>query len=374
MEIPHGARAWYRFADNAGTVYEMNRMPMGLRTSAEIMQLVVETITGCIHAAVPRHANIKTTNDVWIDGFRIAGSSNNVQHALERVIETAKFVNATFKEQPRCATSYEFIGVEFNHAANDKHVRVAQKTRGKLPKSIDAKTTPKQLETTVARLIFAAGVLLIPLAQHYYAIKWVTRLAHSLRTGKRGVDDIIEVPMQTRKCIDKWLLQAQGKLEFTALTEMQLDSSASDILYTDASKFGWGAFLLLTTGEVAITGSKWPEGMDLSDSNINNFEAIAVAKATECFWDRLLPRKRVDFRIDNTSVTAAMGRALARTFGINNILAPTLQRLRDNNFSFTTTFVRSADNFADEPSRGIQTRAGVPPTHLSGGVVGRVAT
>jgi hypothetical protein len=370
------ARQFYRFQiindTDPDAVYEMCRMCMGSRPACEVQQLTTEAIAGCLHAAIPRFANLHTTNNVVVDGIRLAGSRAHCRAAIDRVNAAAQLVGATFKEPPAIVTNYTFNGVDFDH--ENKRIAVAAKTKNKIPHQLPATCTAGDLESMCARLIFASGALLIPLAQHYFVIKWVTRLASQLRSGSKNVHATINISDLTRKRINAWLQQVHQPLDFSASKHRSNQQSSHDILYTDASAYGWGAFLLLANGEIAISGSKWPSDTTLSESNINNLEAIAVASAFETFADRLQHRKNVEFRIDNTSVLAAMGRALAGTFTINNLLARTLQRLRDDGYRYTVTFVKSENNFADEPSRNLQTRAGVPDTHLSGGsTVGRVA-
>lgn len=369
------ARQYYRFKlfdDDSDGVYEMCRMCMGARPACEVQQLTTEAIAGLLTATVPRFANLRTTNNVVVDGVRLAGSRAHCAQALNNIIAAANFVGATFKEPPCITEKYTFNGVDFDHC--NKQVAVATKTISKIPQQLSTTATPAQLEALCARLIFASGALLIPLAQHYFVIKWITRLASQLRAGSKSADFVVNVSELTRKRINTWLAQAHQPLSYRSIRDNRGNNS-SDILYTDASAFGWGAFLMLSNGEIAITGGKWPESTSLSTSNINELEALAVHNAFTTFAERLKQRRRVEFRIDNTSVAAAMGRALARTFGINSLLASTFQRLRDDGFHYTVTIVKSADNFADEPSRGQDTRAGVPDQQYSSGgsTVGRVA-
>jgi hypothetical protein len=129
---------------------------------------------------------------------------------------------------------------------------------------------------------------------------------------------------------------------------------------------------LLATGEIAITGAPWPRGTDTSSGNMAVLEATAVELSINAFGTRLLQRRNVDLRIDNTSVTAGYLRAIARSAPLNERIAAPLLWLRDNDIMYTATYVRSADNWADEPSRNRPTRAEAPP-HVSRGEVGRVA-
>ena len=368
IALPERARAFYRFVDSNNNTYEMTRMPMGLCVSAEIMQMATETIAGCLHATIPGRANLKTTNDVWIDGLRIAGSVTNVRSAINNINSIAKEIGAAFKAPPAIANKYNFIGVSFDHDAHS--VRVAEKTRKKLPATFPDTTTASFLEQTVARMIFAAGVLHFPLAPHYFALKFAIRVCHKLRHDKVSSDTQVTIPAYCKQQLDKWLRSCHQTFRVA-----ERSNTAPDILYSDASKHGWGAVLIQASGEVSITGEPWSRHVNLTNNNINELEAIAVARAFSAFENKLSSNKNVDFRIDNTSVERAVGRALARTFGINNFLAATLQTLGRDNYVYTTSFVKSADNLADAPSRGdLQPRdRGLNIINSSRGAVGRVA-
>jgi hypothetical protein len=50
VQLPLRARAWYRFRDASGRLFEMKRLPMGHKIAPEIMQLIAEVIAGCPHA------------------------------------------------------------------------------------------------------------------------------------------------------------------------------------------------------------------------------------------------------------------------------------------------------------------------------------
>ena len=332
---------------------------------------MTEALAGCPHA-VRDHArvNMRTHNDVWIDGLRLSGNKPDVEAALQRVNSCAAVINATFKEAPTIAARYTFIGVDFDHKTPS--ARVADKTRNKLPAAAPTTARISELEVLVSRLIFAAGVVRKPLAGYYMTIKWVNRKVNSL--NRTGNDEAVEIPRSIRPQLTQWLHDARSTL--TLARDAQTIFRRPDVLYTDASSYGRGAVLFSANYEVAISGAAWPDDTDTTSGNMAALEAQAVTSAIFEFADRLLIHKNVELRIDNTSVTAAVRRGVARSANVNERIAPALRWLADNDIAYTVSYVASDDNPADAPSRGKSTTSAEVAMHIpnaSRGEAGRVA-
>ena len=363
IAIPRFARQWFRFTDETGALFEMCRLPMGHKVSAELMQIATETLAGVRTAlAVAPLPSLKTTIDVWIDGFRIAGPKRFVADALKNALERAELCNATWKEPPAVAAIYDFIGVRFDHVQHT--VAVAAKTLDKIGTVAPASALKSDYEKLVARLIFASGVLRAPPACYYWAIKMANRYANALNRGEPDI--VVTFPFLAR--LQRWIDEAHTK---KLLTPIPSDAFAT--LYTDASLKGWGAYLFMPSGQTFITGAAWPGNIEATPSNIGELEAIAVANAVELFRDHLLAVRNVEFKNDNSSVAPALRRALARAPAINDALVGPLRFLSDNNVKYTVSHIASAANLADAPSRLQPTRAGdVLRVDLSRGRGGRV--
>ena len=373
VEIPSWARAWFRFTDARGTLYEMNRLPMGFCPSAEIMQLLTETLAGCPHAvATPQLASHHTSPDVWIDGFRVAGARPAVTAALRKIVEAARDINATFKEPPTVAVRYDFIGVHNNHTQHT--VRVADKTRKKLPRKMRDHMKVTQLATLTSRLIFAGAVVRAPLARFYFALKWTNRLVSAINNSPAHEDVDVTIPRGLKAIFNNWLKAARSTHTLPPTTQPR--DAERDILYTDASSHGHGAVLFLASGEIAITGGAWPASTDTSPGNMAALEAASARIGVATFADRLLMRRNFEHRIDNTSAQSALARGIARAASVNEQVAPILEWVRSNDVTYTVSRVDTDHNWADKPSRGQRlTRAEVlpPSTYESRGAGSRVA-
>ena len=217
VEIPQQFRPYFRFPDSNGNLYEMNRLPMGLRTSAEIMQMIVETIAGVPAAVKPtaeidgelvQLSNLKLKTCVWIDGFQSTGLTAECDEAAARIKKVAKWCNVTWKDEVEVTTKYDFIGINFDHKLH--RVAVATKTLAKLQREYNTKSSYHitQLEKDVSRLFFCSGVLRIIPAHFYFTIKWINRQISML--NKTGKDSAIALTPVVAASLNRWLAQAKG--------------------------------------------------------------------------------------------------------------------------------------------------------------------
>jgi hypothetical protein len=366
--VPEAARRMLRFCDSEGNWYELLRLPMGLRTSAEMMQLIVETVSGKITAVKPsasidgeivKLASTGTRVSVWIDGFRIAGPKAEVLSDLERIRRVGKYVNLTWKNNKISqADEYDFIGIRFNHKTHS--VSVAEKTLSKLPKSYayDSEILITDLEKDISRLFFCSSVLRIVPGNFFYAMKWANRQVSKLNAGI-PLDTKVSVPRSVCDQVNRWLKAARSTLTLPMSSNDNNNNNNKnkkyDILFTDASVHGWGAYYISSDGSVAIIGGKWNETIDNpSSQKIAELEARALFLALEHFKERLLINKNLDIRIDNTSVVAAIFKGKSKTSPtLNAEIIDSVNWLVENDFAFSIAYVNTKDNWADKPSRGL---------------------
>jgi hypothetical protein len=140
-----------------------------------------------------------------------------------------------------------------------------------------------------------------------------------------------------------------------SLSSSNINCAGYDILFVDASFFGWGAFFISSSGQCAIYGEKWSEEiLNREGYNINVLEAFAVEKSLKTFEDRLLVNKNVDLRVDNTSSLSAILKSKSKSSAaLNEHVTNVVTFLVNNNFSYTLQYVNTKENWADAPSRGL---------------------
>ena len=363
--IPKEFRRMLRFCDAEKNWYELTRLPMGLRTSAELMQLIVETIAGKMTAVKPtavingetvKLASAATRTSVWIDGFRTAGNREDVQLDLDRIRLVGKACNVTWKGgDVTAADEYDFIGIHFDH--KNHKVSVASKTLSKLPQSYayGSEILITDLEKDISRLFFCSSVLRIVPGNYFYAMKWANRQVSKLNRGT-PLDTKVELPRSVCDQLNKWLKSAKSSLSLPASGENVNNNKNKyyDLLFTDASVSGWGAYFISSDGSVAIIGGKWDKEIhNPSAETIAELEARALWLALTHFKERLLKNKNVDIRIDNTSVVAAAQKGKSKTSpSLNAAIIESVNFLVEEDFSFSVSYVNTKDNWADKPSRG----------------------
>jgi hypothetical protein len=376
--VPEEFRCALRFPDSAGDWYELLRLPMGLKPAAEIMQLICETLAGMPHACQPsavienktvKLSSPQVSTAVWIDGFRASGKRQAVEATAARIRVVGDYCNATWKNGVTVETEYDFIGIHHKHRTHEGSV--ADKTLNKLPRGYSYKTAVKvtQLEQDVSRLFFCSGVLRIVPAHYYFAIKWINRHVSRLNRPDADLEATVCPPRVVCDLLNDWLTKSRSSIHLPPNKRppgSRLSKKAFDILFTDASVYGWGAYFVSASGEIAIVGGKWDKKViDPSPEKMAQLEAMAVDLALQHFKERLLVNKNVDIRIDNTSVKFGMQKGKSKTSpALNEALKPSLDFLVSNNFMYSLAYVNTKENWADRPSRGIATTKNITSTEV----------
>ena len=361
VEIPESARQYFRFTDADGNIYQLTRLPMGLKVSPEIMQLIVECLAGLPEACKPsakingieydlqdRDGDVK----VWIDGFANSYlNSNAANRAMERIKAIARYCKVTWKDPGVIIErKYDFVGVHFDH--ENHTVKVADKTLNKLP---SASFVPKQsikiseLERLVSRLIFCSSVTRDILGKYFFLLKWSNRQIAKLNSS--GIDSEVQLPATCTNLLNSWI-KSSSKILHINKSNIK---NEYDILFVDASNFGWGAYFVSSSGVVAIVGEKWNEEiLQNPQYNINVLEAYAVELALKAFEERLNDNCNVDIRVDNTSSLFGILKSKSKSDNSfhNKHIVNVVEFLKSRNYEYTLQYVNTAENWADGPSRG----------------------
>ena len=360
--LPESVRPYFRFVDAEGNLYEMLRLPMGLRISPEIMQLVCEFVAGepkVLNSYLANkqqqsllqksHVSIK----VWIDGFQVACSKENAEALKQQIEYRGKIAGVVFKDPGVLVeTRYTFCGVEFCH--EDKTVRVADKTLNKLPSTpfvTHQNLRTSELEKLVSRLIFCSSVVRIILGDYFFLLKWANRQIAYF--NESHVDRLLSLPSSVCNSLNHWIKSARKTLCLQNSNNNKF-FDYFDVLFVDASTWGWGAYFISSSGEIAIGGGKWEdEILDREGYNINVLEALAVHRALLYFEDRLMQNCNVDIRVDNTSSLHSLLKSKSKSSAaLNEHVVNSVNFLVTNGFSYTLQYVNTKDNWADGPSRG----------------------
>ncbi len=389
-EIPEKYRCMFAFCDSDGNWYTLNRLPMGFRPSVEIIQLICETLSLQSTAVVPsikisstnnnndgdnnnnnntltetvQLTSNRTSHRTWVDGFQVTGRKEECEAVFHKIKKISNYVGVTWKDDGvELLHEYDFIGIHFNH--NLHQVSVADKTLTKLPQKVST-TQPyftTELEAMISRLYFCAGVLRLIPADYYFVIKQINRYVSRLnKTG--ATDEQHTLPGSVVSSLNEWIKQSRTKL--TLPPDNQYNSIPNnknkmkqkkkfDVLFIDASLWGWGAFFVGADGVIAIAGGAWTRKFDqdeLTSDKIAELEGIALNNGLKTFEERLNVRKNVDIRIDNTSLMYGTRKGKSKTSpALNQQIKIAVHFLKERNFCFTVAYVHTAENWADHPSR-----------------------
>ena len=187
---------------------------------------------------------------VWIDGFQHTGSANSVAHAAEKIRKVSDFCCVTWKKQKAynneeivISKEYDFIGIHFDH--NKHQVSVARKTLDKLPAPYKAggEYEVTQLEKDISRLLFCTGALRIMSATFYFALKWVNRHVARLNKPDADLNQKVVLPKHVASLLNVWICKSKLFVHLPP-SNVIVKPTRYDVLFTDASAYGWGAIFI----------------------------------------------------------------------------------------------------------------------------------
>lgn len=329
IEIPEEARIKFEFLTATGERLRMCRLPMGLATAPELMQMLTSCIAGDPAVVQPAHA-AKSRVRVWIDNIKLSGCEGVVTADAARMDAVAEACGATWSpEDTRAGRRVEFIGVTWDHASHQ--VSLSERLRARVMAPIPVDVDPPKVEEIVGRLLFASAVSGVVLAPYYFCLKWARRAM------RRPNSDI---PEGVTRALRRWSAAVLVPREIPARPAPFVT------LFVDASLKGWGAVRVDEVNRIDVLGEAW--NTEEASRHINVLEATALRKALQ----RTGPVPRgagLRVLVDNTTVLGSVRRGASR----NDFLNEEVECIRTliGGSYVTLEYVRSGSNPADAPSR-----------------------
>lgn len=349
IQIPEECRAWFRFMDENGNVWQMCVLPMGLVPSCQIMEVLTLALIGSPIVCKPDFVLHGVDKRGYVDDFRIAGSKRRCLHAIDVIKHNAAELKITIKSELAFSTTPTFLGVCYNHVS--KSVTISKKTLSKLPSAVPETMTAGLLYRTVARLIFCSGPLDINIGRFYFTMKHATSICNKVNRGLMDDEHVLKLPNGLRASLARWIELVHRPAFFAGRDWTARAKTPKVTLYTDASLAGWGAVLINSAGAVYVVGGQWNDSKTLKSSDISWLEARAVRYAMTAFRDIIERHKTIQLRIDNTSVVAAYDRGRGRAAAIHVEVIETIEWLREKGITVRVAYIESAKNPADCVSR-----------------------
>lgn len=226
---------------------------------------------------------------------------------------------------------------------------VGPKTAKKLQAFSIHEMTYASLESHVSRLVYASAILGVHLPKYYFVIKNVRRRLSALTRGLVLPTDRVTLSPSATAQLREWTDVAVQNKPVTPQRH-PAHSRRMHVLYTDASKAGWGAVLFENTGQVFAAGGPWPPSFTYEN---NLAETRAVALALSAFDPRFVPGTTLSLKVDNTSAEAAVNRGMSQSEGVSSALAEVLAARKRSDIAVTAEYVNTSENVADAVSRGV---------------------
>jgi hypothetical protein len=309
----------------------------------------------------------QSTVQTIIDNVRFVGTKKQVLHDLRMFVLRCRAVGATLNEfaadrpigelaelvQQECV----FMGRKLDHVAQtvalgEKQVEKVRAMAHHVGANPDGLTW-RNVAGMYGLLFFAQKVQKLPtIAQYYDALREFSLASMQLSNGSVGWDSRATLKRSVIRQLCAWAEEVCLNMPRRLLQREDI----TDVICTDASKYGWGAIHLhLSTATVRAYGRRWPESFLERDTS-----TAAETRAVRMALCAAIPASepRTVLILTDGSVTAhAIGRGHAKSFNVNRELAGI-----NKSFPLTLLLARHVPgevNIADGLSRGTEVVAAV---------------
>jgi hypothetical protein len=349
FQVPLPSDRLFTFIDEEGKIFGLTRLPMGISTAPELMQIITSTLAGDPLFVKPEYA-APALVDVWIDNILFSGAEKKVQLSVDKFRKSAAECKATINEKESIETSNEldFIGVHFDF--KEKAISLAPKNKEKIKKMVfSSNMTLAEVESAVARLMYASSVVGVPLVNFFFALKFLRRKLSDLNRGKIKRQHRIVIPESVLKDLNKWRTEIE---EATPRKIINQYSSKSFTMWSDASTLGWGAVLIDNESQqVFVVADKWCT--DDATLHINILECKAIEYALSRF--EMAHDCNIFTFIDNTSTLRSVNKGYSKSESLNQAIERVFRVCQDKKIRFEKPqYVKSKLNVADFWSRIFQ--------------------
>ena len=385
--LAEAVAAHFVFRDREGRLVALNRLPMGFCYACGIAQslsLVLTTfstenewydITCIVHLdnylfafnkkkdANPTHKDLQTVVIKTLSTFLQRTVEVDLQlNEMDREEITSFMTKNTAQQwseiEKLSPKIFTFLGVTYDMQLATR--TAAEKTWDKL--------------TTLEKVIFPHGRMNPSTTPRHLAmimgvISWIKRMANNRHMFYNLHRNIAELAYVLWARPELWdtplpelsfmfqeipeLIQSLRKSPTATIYPSLMPHHETAICISDASKTGWGAFILIphrAAWKISIVKGEWPRINNLPDP-IFESSTFAEPKAVEQVLQKVeFPPfvKHVLFVTDHSPLVAASQSHQARCFTYFKVL----EKLEKQSFTYNMLFIKGTENVADAPSRG----------------------
>ncbi|CCD17228.1 unnamed protein product [Trypanosoma congolense IL3000] len=268
-EMSHRLAFWAGSREHGGW-YAFKRLPMGHTLSPEIMQLAMSSLM-CDErfSTIPRALKVCSI-DTWLDDARVLAPSEKKLKAISALIQfRMRTCEATIGEW-EIAQEYDFIGIHWDHRHHivSNSDRVIEKIRLLTDSDFweNIMRSPgipaSRIESLLARIIMASGIISIDLFRYHFCIKTIRRRLATLIQTRR--DYPIGLHASTVRSLRQWVDRCICNKPRRPMRPCRIASphTAMYTICTDASTKGWGGIVYdHTMGTISTYGGPWKRKM-----------------------------------------------------------------------------------------------------------------
>jgi hypothetical protein len=192
---------------------------------------------------------------------------------------------------------------------------------------------------------FVSYALHVPTTRFYFVIKFIRRIAR--RQFRFGATHARVWP----SIVELWKEWISTRLVHSFFPTSTPSTATNIVAYSDASGSGWGGVILIR-GRTIIVGDTWSQRAASHDINVK--ETMAARNTLRKILDDVVVYDEpsvIDMYIDNTSTIAWLRKKRSRVYLANAVVEEIYNTLPANVTVRSVSYVKSADNVADGPSR-----------------------
>ena len=341
--------------DADGHRWRITRMPFGVDSASEIMQLIVEELgyLACKNAGIPLD---KIRLYVHIDNVMCVGARQDVEAWKAAFLSICKSFDVTLNDEPdnnKVSQRTEFAGIELSFRRNK--VRPRQAFVDKLPTAKEALRTFTDLESCVGKLMHGMAICQMRAHQFHLFFSWWRKCLSQLARGKLDWESVPYISKPARAELEAMLEQiacrdlvAVQRSPVMATSDLPDDEHIGDlpILVVDATLWSYGGVLYEKGQVVAAFGDRFPR----QAPSMGLAEISAALGMISYFASRLRGRHFV-LLTDNTSCESGVRKGASSHLDMDAAAFAIHALLRDIRADVIVGHVDTKDNVADAVSR-----------------------
>jgi hypothetical protein len=348
VELSDDVRRYFAIRLSKGRFLASNRLPMGFKPAADIMEAVLRVLVG------PVIDGVKVTTHV--DNVRfVSADSERLRRATQQFVDNCKSARVTLNDEPDVNQPHacgDFLGMRCDYRTGK--VSMSHSYRAKIDHARRELAKPAitidMLRELIGKLMYVTRVHRIPVAQYYWAVKFFRRAVSKLATDHCSAQTKVQVWKTAQQQFGIWcddLLRA-APISHPARTETEADL----VLVTDASTTGYGGILFdQRTSEVLQVAGKWDTPKQHVHINELEADALAIAVRDPRVAARMRDAKKMLVLVDNTSTAATVAMGSAHAFLLNQAVKRAVGQFPER-LDVRIGWIPSAENVADILSRG----------------------